>query len=166
MCGYFCAPGTEEQSKTPGITCRYGNKAPGLQSPPQKNCALRKPVRWQGTRRGRDSNPRYPRGYAGFQDQCIRPLCHPSRSRSNIFGQSNRYKLPFPAVPKQARQGSCEYDPAALMRPAHNTPMRPARRPQTGPVQGSTHTPSRCPACPFRGEGGHASRAGSSHGPD
>ncbi len=32
-------------------------------------------ARW---RRGWDSNPRYPRRYAGFQDQCVQPLCHPS----------------------------------------------------------------------------------------
>ena len=29
-------------------------------------------------RRGRDSNPRRTRALAGFQDRCIRPLCHPS----------------------------------------------------------------------------------------
>ena len=27
-------------------------------------------------RRGRDSNPRYPSGYAGFQDRCHQPLGH------------------------------------------------------------------------------------------
>lgn len=31
-------------------------------------------------RRRRDSNPRYPRGYAGFQDRCLRPLGHSSVS--------------------------------------------------------------------------------------
>ena len=30
-------------------------------------------------RRGRDSNPRYPREYAAFRVRCIRPLCHLSR---------------------------------------------------------------------------------------
>lgn len=29
-------------------------------------------------RKGRDSNPRKPCDFAGFQDQCIQPLCHPS----------------------------------------------------------------------------------------
>jgi hypothetical protein len=31
-----------------------------------------------GKRRGRDSNPRSPCRDSGFQDRCIRPLCHPS----------------------------------------------------------------------------------------
>ena len=29
-------------------------------------------------RRGRDSNPRYPYEYGGFQDRSIQPLWHPS----------------------------------------------------------------------------------------
>ena len=29
-------------------------------------------------RSGRDSNPRYTFVYAGFQDRCIQPLCHPT----------------------------------------------------------------------------------------
>src|SRR5450432_486236 len=33
-------------------------------------------------RRGRDSNPRYPFGYAGFQDRCHQPLGHLSGSAS------------------------------------------------------------------------------------
>jgi hypothetical protein len=31
-------------------------------------------------RRGRDSNPRYPRGYNGFRDRPIQPLWHPSET--------------------------------------------------------------------------------------
>ena len=31
-------------------------------------------------RKGWDSNPRYPCGYAGFQDRCLKPLGHPSKS--------------------------------------------------------------------------------------
>ena len=31
-------------------------------------------------RTGWDSNPRYPRRYAGFQDRCLQPLGHPSVS--------------------------------------------------------------------------------------
>lgn len=27
-----------------------------------------------------DSNPRYPCGHAGFQDRCLKPLGHPSKS--------------------------------------------------------------------------------------
>ena len=34
-------------------------------------------------RRGWDSNPRAPCEAAGFQDQCNRPLCHPSNVNSN-----------------------------------------------------------------------------------
>jgi hypothetical protein len=42
-------------------------------------------------RRGRDSNPRYPFGYAGFQDRCHQPLGHlsgviESYNRSSFFG--------------------------------------------------------------------------------
>lgn len=33
-------------------------------------------------RRERDSNPRDPRGPTGFQDQRIRPLCHPSEGEA------------------------------------------------------------------------------------
>ena len=33
-------------------------------------------------RRGRDSNPRETCISAGFQDRCIRPLCHPSAAVS------------------------------------------------------------------------------------
>ena len=36
-------------------------------------------ARRPGERRGRDSNPRTPFDVVGFQDRCIRPLCHPSR---------------------------------------------------------------------------------------
>ena len=34
-------------------------------------------ARW---RRGWDSNPRYARAHAGFQDRCLKPLGHLSRS--------------------------------------------------------------------------------------
>lgn len=40
-----------------------------------RDCAS---LREHKKRRGGDSNPRYPFGQAGFQDQCNRPLCHPS----------------------------------------------------------------------------------------
>jgi hypothetical protein len=32
-------------------------------------------------RMGWDSNPRNPRGFAGFQDRCLQPLGHPSYSQ-------------------------------------------------------------------------------------
>jgi hypothetical protein len=35
-------------------------------------------------RRGRDSNPRYPCGYVGFQDRCIQPLCHLSGTNNPL----------------------------------------------------------------------------------
>ena len=35
-------------------------------------------------RRGRDSNPRTSCPVSGFQDRCIRPLCHPSGDRQNV----------------------------------------------------------------------------------
>ena len=42
-------------------------------------------------RRGRDSNPRYPFGYAGFQDRSHQPLGHLSAvSRSSLDCTSNR----------------------------------------------------------------------------
>ncbi len=37
-------------------------------------------------RRGRDSNPRYPFGYSGFQDRLFQPLTHPS-ARARWCGQ-------------------------------------------------------------------------------
>src|SRR5206468_8392069 len=37
----------------------------------------------EGWRRERDSNPRYPSGYSGFQDHRHRPLGHPSASKNS-----------------------------------------------------------------------------------
>src|SRR3954452_918058 len=39
-------------------------------------------------RRGRDSNPRTTCAVSGFQDRCIRPLCHPSSPLKAIRGAS------------------------------------------------------------------------------
>src|SRR5207302_11093465 len=36
-------------------------------------------------RRERDSNPRYPFGYSGFQDRPFRPLTHPSAANKRGF---------------------------------------------------------------------------------
>ena len=36
-------------------------------------------------RMGRDSNPRYSHPYSGFQDRCIKPLCHPSNQSNHWF---------------------------------------------------------------------------------
>ncbi len=40
--------------------------------------------RFQSERRGRDSNPRDPRGPCGFQDRRNRPLCHPSGGLGSV----------------------------------------------------------------------------------
>jgi hypothetical protein len=57
-------------------------------------------------RRGRDSNPRYPCGYNGFQDRRIQPLCHLSTGvRRKLFPTAN--DLPFqPAVDRGSGAGS------------------------------------------------------------
>src|SRR6185369_7731469 len=39
-------------------------------------------------RRRRDSNPRYPYEYAGFQNRCLKPLGHSSKSRKMLGGRS------------------------------------------------------------------------------
>ena len=36
-------------------------------------------------RRGWDSNPRYSRLHAGFQDRCLKPLGHPSKKDAQVF---------------------------------------------------------------------------------
>ena len=46
-------------------------------------------------RRERDSNPRYPFEYSGFQDRLFQPLTHPSASRTCVF--SSLYDSYFPA---------------------------------------------------------------------
>ena len=46
-------------------------------------------------RSGRDSNPRYTFVYAGFQDRCIQPLCHPTDA-------TQRVSRPLPAVASRA----------------------------------------------------------------
>src|SRR5580658_1771066 len=60
-------------------------------------------------RRGRDSNPRYPFGYAGFQDRCHQPLGHLSgyysfTTVSKLWPE--RYKIGRDRfqVPKAARE--------------------------------------------------------------
>ena len=40
-----------------------------------RDCSPTTRTEW---RRERDSNPRYPFGYSGFQDRPFRPLTHPS----------------------------------------------------------------------------------------
>lgn len=58
-----------------GLHCRLGRRSTTTAREPQF------PGRWQPHwRRRRDSNPRVPFGAAGFQNQCIRPLCHTSTS--------------------------------------------------------------------------------------
>src|SRR5256885_10143873 len=47
-------------------------------SPPQ-------PLTTKQWRRERDSNPRYPFGYSGFQDRPFRPLTHPSVANKRRF---------------------------------------------------------------------------------
>jgi hypothetical protein len=42
-------------------------------------------------RRGRDSNPRYPFGYAGFQDRCHQPLGHLSSKIILRYSESFRF---------------------------------------------------------------------------
>src|SRR4051812_13607283 len=42
--------------------------------------------RGRAQRRGRDSNPRTAHAVSGFQDRCIRPLCHPSEAAKAIRG--------------------------------------------------------------------------------
>ncbi len=56
-----------------------------------------------GWRRRWDSNPRYAFTHAGFQDRCIRPLCHSSGSVSCLRPASAILK----EIPSQAGAASC-----------------------------------------------------------
>ena len=44
-------------------------------------------------RRGWDSNPRYPCGYSGFQDQCLQPLSHLSKFKILYYFNSKNKNL-------------------------------------------------------------------------
>jgi hypothetical protein len=58
-----------------------------------------------GWRRGRDSNPRYPFRYAGFQDRCHQPLGHLSGLLQFYYG--------FPISLKLQRESSPRFPPVA-----------------------------------------------------
>ena len=48
-------------------------------------------------RREWDSNPRWTRAHAGFQDRCLKPLGHPSGSRLALYARTGRF---FQACPR------------------------------------------------------------------
>src|SRR5207302_1174939 len=93
--------------------------AVSVQSSRHTPCAVAKPLveamahgvclqLWE--RKGRDSNPRIPRGIAGFQDRCNRPLCHPSED------------LIFRAFGALPTFGPLRRPPAALASPGATRP--------------------------------------------
>ncbi len=68
---------------TYGRIAQHGSAAPQRARPPRVN-----PItcpRFSNMRRRRDSNSRDPCGPAGFQDRCIRPLCHSSGNASGFY---------------------------------------------------------------------------------
>ena len=69
-----------EPERSPGIRLA-GRPGLGDREPVRRKAQI--PVRSGGDvwRRRRDSNPRYPSGYSGFQDRRHRPLGHPSASK-------------------------------------------------------------------------------------
>ena len=71
---YFAPKDREEE-----VRIRFERGEPVLargEGPARQRVLPADPVNCQ--RRGRDSNPRTPCPVVGFQDRCIRPLCHPS----------------------------------------------------------------------------------------
>src|SRR5690606_21762110 len=68
--------GTARRIVTPGPRSRAARSS----RPPGSAVGCAGPATAEPVRRGWDSNPRCPRGHVGFQDRCIRPLCHPSGS--------------------------------------------------------------------------------------
>jgi hypothetical protein len=66
--GPVCARKFAELRRFPNV---LGGKQPGFSAPQTE---------W---RRERDSNPRYPLRYSGFQDRLIKPLSHPSAGNAS-----------------------------------------------------------------------------------
>ena len=62
----------------------------------QREVSVRRLLRKRRWRMGWDSNPRSPCRLAGFQDQCIQPLCHPSVTALNQPGRGSA-STPFNA---------------------------------------------------------------------
>ena len=62
-------------------------------------------------RRGWDSNPRYRCRHSGFQDRCIRPLCHPSSAQLLMPRGGARVTTgrPCTAEPQTQRPARCRH---------------------------------------------------------
>ena len=69
---------------SPGVR-RVTNRRIGRRHPRHE---LRSHRGFPAWRRRRDSNPRYPSGYSGFQDRRIQPLCHSSVAK--VYAESDR----------------------------------------------------------------------------
>src|SRR3954469_13723748 len=63
-----------------------GQAAPSYGAVRRVAVRLAAPRRRETGRRGRDSNPRTSCPVSGFQDRCIRPLCHPSGAQTLRLG--------------------------------------------------------------------------------
>ncbi len=76
-----CLP-LQRQLQRGGVTTGHLEAKPDTSEVlPEETGKKEKPLKIRGfskktQRRDRDSNPGYPCGYAGFQDRCIKPLCH------------------------------------------------------------------------------------------
>ena len=79
-------------------------------------------------RRGRDSNPRYPSGYAGFQDRCHQPLGH----LSGYYSFTTLCHLPRefrrPVLAENVTRISCTESPASRDRRVWSPRNRAPRR--------------------------------------
>ena len=90
-------------------------------SPPTKKARLK--TDYYNWRRGRDSNSGWDRSHDGFQDRCIKPLCHLSISTDFIWAISlNRNKAALCRRYWLLRYGCSLSRPsccAAISRPLH-----------------------------------------------
>src|ERR1035441_1716108 len=97
---------------TPALRCSWGTVRTvfaneGIQRMETlAESAARPSIRW---RRKRDSNPRYPSGYNGFNDRRLKPLGHSSKSRLTESGPgmpwANLHSAVLEPPPHGARDG-------------------------------------------------------------
>jgi hypothetical protein len=84
-------------------------------------------------RRGRDSNPRYPRGYNGFRDRPDRPLRHLSRCHKRMVMWE---ASPTRERPRHASLGNHGSRVSSIPPPARNRPRRASASSDTSVTTG------------------------------
>ena len=83
LCGALRVSALQRQRRAepPNLPPHGSSNNPNLMAHTHSAPSPNQLIRFYCQRRRRDSNPRYPYEYAGFQNRCLKPLGHSSKSR-------------------------------------------------------------------------------------